>query len=77
MKNNKLNKAIQNFRDIGTASDLKKAKLSASDYRDLAMTLQAIIDIGSGTTLIKNVADWCKRNGLMVKEESICYNISK
>ena len=76
MKKSNLDKALQAFRDIGTASDLKKQKLSGSDYRDLAMTLQSIIDTKAGTTMVKNVADWCKRNGLTVKEESICYNIT-
>jgi hypothetical protein len=39
------------------------------------MTLQSVIDVKSGTTLIKNVAEWCKRNGLEVQEKSICYRI--
>jgi hypothetical protein len=65
------------YQDIQTARDLKKNKLSLSDYRDLGMTLQSIIDVGSGTTLLKNVAEWCKRKGLKVQEESICFRISK
>jgi len=73
----KFNRAIKAFKTIESASDLKKHKLSLADYQDLAMTLQSIVDVGTGTTLIKSVADWCKRNGLAVTEESICYSISK
>ena len=70
-----MKKVIEKFKTIVTASDLKKNNLSLTDYHDLSMTLQSIIDVGSGTTLLKNVADWCKRNKLRVTEESICFRV--
>lgn len=73
-----MKKVIEKFKTIVTASDLKKNNLSLTDYHDLSMTLQSlqsIIDAGSGTTLLKNVADWCKRNKLRVTEESICFRV--
>ena len=73
----KIVKAIKAFKTIESASDLRKHKLTLAAYQDLAMTLQSIVDVESGTTLIKSVADWCKRNGLKVTERSIYYSISK
>jgi 5-enolpyruvylshikimate-3-phosphate synthase len=70
-----MEKIIKKFKEITTEKDLRKNNLSLSDHKDLAMTLQSVIDVGSGTTLIKNVADWCKKNGLKVQEESICYRV--
>jgi hypothetical protein len=70
-----MEKIIKKFKSIQTEKDLKKNHLTLAEYRDLSMTLQSVIDVKSGTTLIKNVAEWCKRNGLEVQEKSICYRI--
>lgn len=72
-----MNKIIKKFKSIETEKDMKTNKLTLSDYHDLSMTLQSIIDCGSGTTMIKNVADWCGKNGLKVQEQSICFRIFK
>ena len=71
-----MKKVIKAFKNIVSTRDLKTNKLTLAEYYDLSMTLQSIIDAGSGTTILKNVAEWCKRNNLKVKEESICFNIS-
>lgn len=66
---------INKFKTITTEKELRKNKLSLSDYHALTYVLQSIVDAGSGTTLIENVANWCKKNGLKVQEESICFRI--
>ena len=71
----KLSKAIEAYKSISNAADLKREKLSLSDYNDLRYTLQSIIDIGQATTILASVANWCKRRGLKIDEESCCYNI--
>ena len=74
MKN--ITKAVKVFKNISNEKDLRKNKLTLSEYQDLQITLQSIINEKSGTTLLKNVADWCKRNNLNVQEQSIYYKIT-
>ena len=75
MKN--LEKAVEKFKEITSAKDLSKNKITLAEYRELAMILQSIIDCGSGTTIMKSVSEWCKRNKLSVFEESICFVITE
>lgn len=67
---------INKVKSIKTIHDLGKNKLTLSEYDDLLYTAQAIVDTGRATTIIKGVADWARRNGLLVFEESGCYIVS-
>lgn len=45
---------------------LESHSLSLSDYTDLSNTLSRVLFEGIGYTICKSVADWCKRNGMVV-----------
>jgi hypothetical protein len=70
-----MKKIINKFKEITTEKDLRKNKLSLSDYHALTVILQNIVDTGSSATILENVANWCKQNGLKVQEKSIYYRI--
>lgn len=72
-----MEKVLNHFKNIETAQDLKKERLSLSDYRDLSLTLQSVVDVGRGTTMIQNVSDWCKKHGMKVLDESCCFVVYK
>lgn len=65
------------FSDMQTAADLKRNKLALYEYHMLPELLHNVINKKqTEQTIISGVAEWCKRNGLTVKEEGIGWEIS-
>jgi hypothetical protein len=66
----RIKKVYDKYRLIDTDTDLKKHKLTLYSYHCLERILDTICNRKSdGTwTIHKEVADWCKRNGLIVDE---------
>ena len=58
--------ARRNFESLTHAKDLKRNRLTLSGYFSLKEVIRDIVNRGFGVTAIENVADWCKRNGLIV-----------
>lgn len=73
-----IKKMMKKFEGIDTEKDLKKNKLSLSDYDLVFRSLSDLYYNKSTKTYIKAVADWFKRNGANVKmdEEGINYIIT-
>lgn len=61
-----LNKAYTEFQSIKNEKDLKKNGLTLSDYCILFDVLQELNKCDSVWCLSKNVADWCKKQGLFI-----------
>lgn len=59
--------------------ELKRAKLTLSDYRNVQVCLEEIEkngDVGS-TTISQSVANWFKKQGFNVQQEDIGWRIKK
>jgi len=61
-------KAYDRFRNIEDMKDLKKEKLTLTEYDAVYDVLKTLsrIDDSKTTTFVKAVADWFKRNGFSV-----------
>lgn len=71
-------RAYNDFRAIEFDRDLRRNRLTLSDYdsvRDCLQTLSNLRDIYTDTS-IKSVADWFKRHRFKVREHGINYRIS-
>lgn len=66
----RINKAYTKYRTIDTVADLKRNKLTLDEYKTLTSVLDTICNRKSdGVWTFKDgVADWCRRNGLIVTD---------
>ncbi len=63
-----MRKLVEKYNGITTYVDLKKNKLSMSDYQMLGDMLTDMINGQIVSTIYQNVALWFKRNGARVTE---------
>lgn len=68
---------VEKYNAMETAMDLKKNKLTLSDYYCLGNALEDLIDGQIVNTIIENVAKWCKRNGLKVTKNEMGWDIKE
>lgn len=61
-------KAISSYNKITTASDLRRHKISKTDYDTIYYILKDMANGKAVTTISENVANWFKRNGCTLKE---------
>lgn len=70
-------KAIEAFKEIETEKDLKRAKLTLAEFRELGEDLQEYIKTGQTRTICKAIADWFKKYGFTVDVEEVGWRIYK
>lgn len=77
MNEDKAMKAYKALRDMASAADLKRNKLTLTEYREACDLIQEYArNDGEGTsTIMQGVADWYKRHGFTVTPEGIGYRI--
>lgn len=65
-------KAYNRYRAIESAADLRKEKLTLSDYAIVGECLRTLSEIKDKTclTIFTSVAEWFKRNGFNVSLDS-------
>ena len=69
--------AVKKFKAIESEKDLCRNKLTASGYLELHDVLRNVFGIdGRGITIVADVANWCKRNRLTVREDGVGWEIS-
>ena len=72
---NNLSKAIEEFKSIDTAADLKKNKLTLCAYDTLGMSLGELSKTGMTETINDTVKDWFTKRGFTSKEKGIGWQI--
>lgn len=70
-------KAIEAFKAIQTDKDLKRAKLTLAEFRELGEDLQEYIKTGQTRTICKAIADWFKEYGFTLDVEEVGWRIYK
>lgn len=77
MKNEVLRKCIEKYNSIIDYKDLERNGLTLAEYRMLEVILDDIINkhIPSRASS-QGVANWCKRNGLIVKYKTIDWTVT-
>ncbi len=74
MKN--IKKLVSDFCNITTAQDLKREKLSMSDFSALSFTLQDLQDTGITNILSINVKNWLERRGLNIRAHGVGWMVT-
>ena len=72
----KITRIFSDYKSIESESNLKKRKLSLSDYRACEQVLDDIRYTGKAETFITSIADYCKKFGFEVKLYGVNYVIS-
>ena len=71
------NKAVKAFLAIQSEKDLKRAKLTLAEYRELGKDLQEFILTGQTRTIFKAVAVWLEKHGFIVEVEEVGWRAYK
>lgn len=75
-QNRKIASIFSDYKSIDDASDLKKRKLSLSDYRACEQLIDDIRYTGKAETFIESISDYFKKFGFEVKLHGVNYVIS-
>ena len=71
----KLAKVFKDLNAIDNVNDLKKRKLTLNEYYTCQKVFNDLNTYGKSETFIKNVADYFKRFGFIVRESGINFII--
>lgn len=72
----KLKKVINDYKEIETAKDLQKRKLTLADYETLFYVLQDLVRNKKSLFISKSICDYLQRLGLAVKPKGINFEAS-
>lgn len=75
-QNRKIASIFSDYKSIEDENDLKKRKLSLSDYRACEQVLDEIRYTGKSETFIESISDYFKKFGFEVKPRGVNYVIS-
>ena len=69
-------KAMKAFKSLDTMQDLTRARITYSDYLEIACSLQSLESYGTAETISFNVAQWFGKYGADVKVKGCGWKIS-
>lgn len=68
-----LQKIINDYKEIETAKDLQKRKITQADYNTLYVIIQELMQNKSSQFIQKSICDYLQKLGAKTTTKGICY----